>query len=365
MSRRRRVFDVHLPEEQMDAPVADVDIDCLMAQPSSTRRGPMAAAITEAASSLHDRATLEAEVRAENDALAHELVRLRALGLTVELVPAADVLTTKLTRDRRLDDTDVEDLKASIKAVGLSNPIRVEADGQGRYELVQGFRRLTAYRELYAETGDDAYARIPAGVTPPGETMTGLYRRMVDENLVRAGISFAEMAMLAQRYADDGVDGCADADAAVDTLYASVGAQKRSYIRRFTVLLNRLDGSLHHPEAISRDLGLAVAERVEHDEEAAAELRAALERSSQQGESAQGEIAALRAAAATPSSKAKAKSRGAPRRSLSVDLRTDAGPMRLRASAGRFELRGQLDFGRIKRARLERAVSAFLAELEE
>ena len=42
---------------------------------------------------------------------------------------------------------ELEELKDSIRNIGLSNPIRVEQSG-GRYELVQGMRRLTAFREL-------------------------------------------------------------------------------------------------------------------------------------------------------------------------------------------------------------------------
>ena len=88
--------------------------------------------------------------------------------------------------------------------MGLSNPIRLEARADGRFELVQGYRRLSAYRELLDETGDaDRYGTIPAAVSQPGEDLEALYRQMVDENLVRKDISFAEMAMLALDYARD------------------------------------------------------------------------------------------------------------------------------------------------------------------
>ena len=45
---------------------------------------------------------------------------------------------------------DIDELKQSIRDVGLSNPIRVEQVGD-RYELIQGYRRLTAWRELRDE----------------------------------------------------------------------------------------------------------------------------------------------------------------------------------------------------------------------
>ncbi len=48
------------------------------------------------------------------------------------MVPTAAIRTNKLVRDRSLvADLALDDLKASIQAVGLSNPIRVEPDGAG------------------------------------------------------------------------------------------------------------------------------------------------------------------------------------------------------------------------------------------
>ena len=49
-------------------------------------------------------------------------------------------------------------------------------------------RRLSAYRELLAETEDPAYALIPAGMMARRRALEALYRRMVDENLVRKDI---------------------------------------------------------------------------------------------------------------------------------------------------------------------------------
>jgi hypothetical protein len=54
-----------------------------------------------------------------------------------------------LTRDRKaVRDSEIDELKASISDIGLSNPIQVLEAGDG-YELVQGYRRMTAFRELY------------------------------------------------------------------------------------------------------------------------------------------------------------------------------------------------------------------------
>ena len=264
-------------------------------------------------------------------------------------------------------DPDVDDLKASFLAVGLSNPIRVEKTGPDTYELVEGWRRLTAYRALLDETGDDRWSLIPASLVPPGETLEGLYRRMVDENLVRKDISWAEMARLARAYADDMVVGCDDVDQAVNVLFASTSAQKRSYIRRFALLLGRLEKYLEYPEGIPRALGLSLTHRLDLDPGMivglVAELKAAPDRSPEQ------ELEILRAfdhGTVDVISPRGNPSRGRPTRRGKTVLRLPvaAGEVKCTAVAGKIELRLDRDFSTVDRARLEAAVEAFFAALD-
>lgn len=44
------------------------------------------------------------------------------------------------------------ELVQSTRDIGLSNPIRVEPGRDGRYELIQGWRRLTANHQLLKDT---------------------------------------------------------------------------------------------------------------------------------------------------------------------------------------------------------------------
>ena len=121
-----------------------------------------AAAITENAEALRQRAEAEKAIRAENDRLAHEFVRLKKLGLVVDRIPLGKIRTDKLVRDRSVSrDPELDELKDSIRSIGLSNPIRGEEDG-GVYQLGTGFRRLSAYRALLEATGDDRLADLPA-----------------------------------------------------------------------------------------------------------------------------------------------------------------------------------------------------------
>lgn len=370
MSKRRRIFDVDLPEDELEASAAPRAAD------PALRRGPMATAIGENAESLRRRQEQEAAIRAENDALAHEFVRLKKLGLVTDLIPIDAVRTTKLQRDRfaRLDP-QIDDLKVSIRAVGLSNPIQVEQVGQGQYELVQGWRRLQAFKALHAETGDPVFARIPAGLLARGETLESLYRRMVDENMVRKDISFAEMANLARLYAEDPGADVADLDQAVNVLFASAAPQKRSYIRRFAALMQALEKLLEFPEAIPRALGVALSQRLDDDPGAVRDIAQALQATPRPN--AEAELAVLRrfipggvvdpgvgAGRAAPPSRLAQIARGGRRGKTTLRLPHRDGEVKCTAAPGKVELRLDRDFSTVERARLEAAVEAFLAALD-
>ncbi|MGJ8616358.1 MAG: ParB/RepB/Spo0J family partition protein [Sulfitobacter sp.] len=326
--------------------------------PAPARRGPMASAIAETADATAERLDAEAAIRAENDALAHEHVRLKKLGLITDLIQTSDVFTTKLTRDRSTGiDLELAELKESIKAIGLSNPIRVEQKEDG-FELIQGFRRLNAFRELAKETGDPRYTRIPAAMVPRGEPVENLYRKMVDENMVRKDLSFGEMAQLALSYAKD-----ADIDPgeAVSTLYASALKQKRTYIRQFARVLQDLEGAVKFPEAIPRALGLDIYRALDADAGRAGGLIAALKAAPARDATAEvrllkDTLAERKKQPREPIAKTVSKT--------SLRLGRPEGEARVTALDGRIELRLDKDFSAISKARLQQGIEAFLEALD-
>jgi len=350
---KRRVFDIDFPGDEPTETSPDS---------SETRRGPMAAAIVENADALNQRQAAESAIRAENDRLAHEHVRLKKQGLITDLVSISAIQTDKLTRDRQAGrDDELDELIASIREVGLSNPIQVEATEDG-YELIQGYRRLSAYRALHQETGDETYANIPAALTARGEALDTLYRRMVDENLVRRDISFGEMAALAIAYAKDDNTDCDTIDAAVAKLYASTNRQKRSYIRHFATVLEGIGTRLKFPEAIPRALGLLLEKRITHEPGAAAKMAAQL--TAAMATTPAAEIAVLKELSVAPS---KPKAAVAEKSTAKTTFRhaVPAGTVRCAASDGRVEMRLNRDFSNVDRHRLEQAVEAFFNALDD
>ena len=100
---------------------------------------------------------------------------------------------------------------------------------------------------------------------------------MVDENLIRKDLSFAEMALTAQAYAADPDTTPMNVDDAVAELFQSANYQRRSYIRSFARLMDLVEGVLKYPEEMLRNLGLALLKLIETDPKALRALRAKLD----------------------------------------------------------------------------------------
>ena len=363
MSKKRRVFDIDMPEEEP----ANLEAKSGL---GDKRRGPMASAIAENAGSLKERQAVEQKIRVENDQLAHEYVQRKADGLVIDLIPLASIICEKLARDR-MDgvDADLDELIDSIREIGLSNPIRVQKRTDGRFELVQGYRRLKAYRALMCDPdGVEAYSKIPAAVIFGDEALDVLYRKMVDENLVRKDISFAEMASLAIKYAKDKATECNDPDKVVAILFKSAGYQKRSYIRSFIGLMERVGGVLKYPTEISRALGLALSKRITADGSVAVRIENDL-LAAGPNRLIEEEQAILRRAAGLETDKKPFPTgkigEAPPRKAKTVfTIARPEGTVKCTATAGRLELRLAKDFSTVDRVKLERAIRELLAHIE-
>jgi ParB family chromosome partitioning protein len=347
---KRRVFDIDFDLNQ-DSPE-----DTPAPSDDAPRRGPMATAISENAAALTDRQSAEAAIRAENDRLAHEYISLKKDGAIVARLPIDDVKMTKLTRDRgKGEDPEFNELKTSIREIGLSNPIQVEDTGAG-YELIQGYRRLAAFRALFLQSGDPRFATIPAVLVAKGEALENLYRRMVDENLVRRDISFAEMGQLASSYARQTGVPLGDA---IATLYASAGRQKRNYISHFSTLMDVIGDKLTYPEAIPRSLGLKLVKAMEDYPRLRRHLEIVLE--NHQPHNAAAELALLNKALAPKRADDTPRPSTSSKTTIKLNRRT--GNVKVTGSRGKIELQMDKDFGAVDARKLEAAVRALLDQL--
>jgi ParB family transcriptional regulator, chromosome partitioning protein len=155
----------------------------------------------------------------------------------------------------------------------------------------------------------------------------------------------------------------------VAVLFKSAGYQKRSYIRTFMAIVERLGADLLYPQDIPRALGIALARRFEQVDGLAALIRAELKgwdtRSVTDelavlrrfaGEADEGEAREQPAVPPRPDKPAKAKT------SFQFDRQDGRG--KCVAAVGKLEIQLDRDFTTIDRRRLEQAVRLMLDQLD-
>ncbi|MEO9899044.1 MAG: ParB N-terminal domain-containing protein [Paracoccaceae bacterium] len=209
----------------------------------------------------------QAASQAAFEEVAGVLETARREGRLVQALPIAAIEVDHLVRDRLvLADEDMDALTQSLATRGQQTPIEVVALAEGRYGLISGWRRIEALRRLGQS---DVLAMIRAP-----ETASDAYVAMIEENEIRAGLSFYERARLAAEAVRIGV--YRNAGAAVAALFANAPAPKRSKILKFVALHRVLDSALRFPAAIPEKLGLALASAIEADARMGNRLRDSL-----------------------------------------------------------------------------------------
>jgi hypothetical protein len=224
--------------------------------------------------------------------LAEEVSNARAEGRFVQALPLDQVDEGWLVRDRvSVDAEALSGLTESLRAHGQRTAIEVVDHGAGvvpRYGLISGWRRLSALRALHAQTGEARFATVLAVLRRP-ETAGDAYVAMVEENEIRAGLSYYERARIAAKAVEAGV--FPTPKLALQQLYANASRSRRSKIGSFLSLYSALGDALCFPEAIPERLGLALAMRVEAEPDFAAKLTKGLAQAAP--ENAEAELAAL------------------------------------------------------------------------
>ena len=319
--------------------------------------GPMGMAVREAAASLQDSTDAKVEQRRKNASDAKEYRAAVNEGRVLDMLDIFDISTDDLPRDRlALDDVahsdEMDELVESIRNRGQREPIEVYRDGNNTFQLKKGWRRLTALRQLFEQTRDDRFSKVSARVAESGADRLDLYIDMVEENIIREDLTFAEMAKLAIVAASE-FEGT-DAEGMVNTLYSSLHKMKRSYIRSFVYLLEELGDALKWPKDVSRNLGVDVARKLKSD--GAGGLASGLARAVDSDE----QIALLLKFVAIDGKRA------APQPRLRKEkFEFHVGKTKVTARSGECRIVDNVDYAQLPKDQLERAIQAFQKVLKE
>lgn len=300
----------------------DVNLDTV--SPEIETKSPAAAPrarmpIADVAAEVAGRAALEE--------VAREMTRAEEEGRVVKNLPLAAVERHHLSRDRMvIDPEEMEALQASIAARGQQTPIEVVRLAGGRYGLISGLRRMEALRAL-GETHVLALVKSP-------DSSQAAYQAMVEENEMRADLSFYERAHIAVAAVGQGV--FEDPRAAIRDLFAHAPRAKRSKINKFVLLIETLGQSLRFPTAIPEHLGMRLGKAIADDREVAVRIAAALRAADPQEAAAERQVLEQALTPPTPVASPRAPEAEAP-----VERREIAPGLRLEARAGRVVLSGE------------------------
>lgn len=201
-----------------------------------------------------------AAAEAALESLSETVRTAREGGDLVIAVPLPDIDTAHLARDRLpgAADAEAEGLRESLRAHGQRVPVElIPLEGPQPWGLLAGLRRIEALRALHAETGEERFATVRAVIRRP-ESPQAAYVAMVEENEVRAGLSYYERARIAALTADLGV--FASDQAALRALFAHASRARRSKIGSFIPIHRALGHALRFPAALPERLGLKLAE---------------------------------------------------------------------------------------------------------
>lgn len=200
--------------------------------------------------------------------VAGELSRARETGRMIASLPLERIDMGYLVRDRMVaDDEEMAALVASLRDRGQQTPIEVTPLADGRYGLISGWRRCQALMRL-SEEGDGDGTVLALERRP--ETASDAYRAMVEENEIRAGLSYFERARIVEVAVSQGV--FETRKQALQSLFAAASRAKRSKIGSFVPLVSLLGEHLRFPQAIGERLGLRLAKQIESDPGRAAAL---------------------------------------------------------------------------------------------
>lgn len=131
------------------------------------------------------------EAEAANEASVVESSTANATSNTAISIPLSTITTDFKNTRRKVNQADVEGLKCSIEQIGLISAITVRPMEEGQYQLVSGFNRIEALRQL-------GYRNVNAIVLNDVDEANVLEANIA-ENMVRKGLSLGEQSSAIKR----------------------------------------------------------------------------------------------------------------------------------------------------------------------
>lgn len=147
----------------------------------------------------------------------------RMVHMRQELLNQVDFEDTTFINRLSMDDTELNELKESISAIGLLNIIYLQEKEDGKFRIISGLRRVSAIRELYIEN-KEVKAKDRVVIFDKNTPYSLLDTISIDENLKRKNLTLLEQSYKFNKEA-------ARKDKTIEDIIAGYNISKKTYYR--------------------------------------------------------------------------------------------------------------------------------------
>lgn len=147
----------------------------------------------------------------------------RMVHMRQELLNQVDFEDTTFINRLSMDDTELNELKESISAIGLLNIVYLQEKENGKFRIISGLRRVSAIKELYIEN-KEVKAKDRVVIFDKNTPYTLLDTISIDENLKRKNLTLLEQSYKFNKEA-------ARKDKTIEDIIAGYNISKKTYYR--------------------------------------------------------------------------------------------------------------------------------------
>ena len=147
----------------------------------------------------------------------------RMVNMRSELLSQIDFEDLTFINRFSMDDSELNELKESIKAIGLLNIIYLQEKEDGKFRIISGLRRTSAIKTLYSEEFD-VKAKDRVVIFEKNTPYTLLDTISIDENLKRKNLTLLEQSYKFNKEA-------ARKDKSIEEIIAGYNISKKTYYR--------------------------------------------------------------------------------------------------------------------------------------
>ena len=147
----------------------------------------------------------------------------RMVHMRPELIEQIDFEDLTFINRLSMDDTELKELKDSIKEIGLLNIIYLQEKEDGKFRIISGLRRATAIKELYTEEVE-VKAKDRVVIFDKNTPYQLLDSISIDENLKRKNLTLLEQSYKFNKEA-------ARKDKSIEEIISSYNISKKTYYR--------------------------------------------------------------------------------------------------------------------------------------